>query len=101
MVTPVESVIAIFMMSLGAFGGIWNGTSDTHHSFSGKVSSLDTLIVVYFDESTSDLCAIRWSQIKFFGILTSSTFTNGEKEQKAQTMKNTQKRDVPVIRCYS
>jgi hypothetical protein len=38
MVTPVESIIAIFMMSLGAFGGIWNGANDTHHSLSGKVS---------------------------------------------------------------
>ena len=38
MVTPIESIIAIFMMSLGAFGGIWNGANDTHHSLSGKVS---------------------------------------------------------------
>jgi hypothetical protein len=36
-VTPVDSVIAIFIMSLGAFGGIWNGSSDTHHPMSGKV----------------------------------------------------------------
>jgi len=38
MPTPVESVIAIFIMSLGSFANIWNGSSDTHHPLSGKVS---------------------------------------------------------------
>jgi hypothetical protein len=47
MVTPLESVIAIFIMSLGAFGGIWNGSSETHHPMAGQLLCFLFLSVVF------------------------------------------------------
>ena len=37
MPTPVESIISIFIMSLGSFGSVWEGLGSTNHSILGKV----------------------------------------------------------------
>lgn len=41
MPTPAESIIAIFIMSLGSFGGVWEELNYTNHSLVGKVGEDD------------------------------------------------------------
>ena len=35
-----ESILAIFIMSLGGFGGVWNGLENTSHAFIGQVINI-------------------------------------------------------------
>lgn len=39
MPTAVESILKVFIMSLGTFGDIWNALDDTEHAFRGKVTA--------------------------------------------------------------
>ncbi|XP_059093541.1 transient receptor potential cation channel subfamily V member 5-like isoform X2 [Tigriopus californicus] len=46
MPTPMESIISIFIMSLGSFGSVWEGLGSTNHSFLGKIHSFLFLAIV-------------------------------------------------------
>eukprot|EP00095_Tigriopus_kingsejongensis_P009304 snap_masked-scaffold884_size84903-processed-gene-0.7 protein:Tk09304 transcript:snap_masked-scaffold884_size84903-processed-gene-0.7-mRNA-1 annotation:"AGAP012241-PA" len=37
MPSPLESILSIFIMSLGSFGSVWEGLGSTNHSFLGKI----------------------------------------------------------------
>ncbi len=47
MPTPIESILKVFIMSLGSFGDIWESLDDTDHSFIGKIHCFIFLALVY------------------------------------------------------
>ena len=45
--TPIESIIANFIMSLGGFGGYWGLLGNTTHTMAGRILITIFLLVVY------------------------------------------------------